>query len=63
MSNITFQTIDWDQIEKTEHAGEAGAAFWQTLQYPGLRMRIVTYTPGYLADHWCQKGHIIHYPC
>ena len=38
----------------------AGATFWQTRQYPGLRMRIITYTPGYLADHWCQKGHIIH---
>ena len=60
MSNITFQTIDWDRIEKTEHAGASGTAFWQTLQYSGLRMRIVTYTPGYLADHWCQKGHIIH---
>ena len=60
MSNINFRVIDWDQIANTEHAGESGAAFWKTLQYPGLRVRIVVYTPGYLADHWCQKGHIVH---
>jgi quercetin dioxygenase-like cupin family protein len=62
MSNliIPFQTIDWSSISKTEHAGETGMAWWQTLQFPGLRLRIVEYSPGYLADHWCQKGHIVH---
>jgi hypothetical protein len=60
MSNINFQSIDWSQIPKTEHQGESGIAFWQTLQFPSLRVRIVEYTPGYIADHWCQKGHIVH---
>jgi hypothetical protein len=60
MSNIPFQTIDWSSIEKTEHKGENGLAFWQTLQLPGLRIRLVEYSKGYLADHWCQKGHIVH---
>lgn len=60
MSNIAFQTIDWTTIEKVAHAGETGTAFWQTLQLEGLRIRIVEYTTGYLADHWCQKGHIVH---
>jgi hypothetical protein len=59
-SNIPFQTIDWTSIEKTEHKGETGFAQWQTIQFPGLRIRLVEYSPGYLADHWCQKGHIIH---
>lgn len=58
--NIPFQVIDWMTIPKTEHNGETGIAFWQTLQLPGLRIRIVEYSPGYLADHWCQKGHIVH---
>jgi len=57
---IDFQTIDWSSIEKTEHPGESGTAYWQTLQLPGLRLRIVEYSPGYMADHWCQKGHIVH---
>ena len=58
--NIPFQTIDWNEIEKTNHAGHTGTAFWQTLHWPGLRLRIVEYSAGYLADHWCSKGHIVH---
>lgn len=60
MSNIPFQTIDWSSIPKTEHKGETGTSFWQTLQWEGLRVRIVEYSSGYLADHWCHKGHIVH---
>ena len=58
--NIPFQSIDWSSIEKTEHKGEAGTAYWQTLQFDGLRVRIVEYSKDYIADHWCQKGHIVH---
>ena len=58
--NISFQTIDWTAIPKTEYKGETGTAFWQTVQFGGLRIRIVEYSKGYLADHWCQKGHIVH---
>ena len=58
--NIPFQVVDWTRIPKTEHIGEKGLAFWQTLQLPGLRIRIVEYSPGYIADHWCRKGHIVH---
>lgn len=58
--NIPFQTIDWAKIPKTEHKGETGVAYWQTLQFQGLRIRIVEYSEGYVADHWCQKGHIVH---
>jgi quercetin dioxygenase-like cupin family protein len=60
MSNIPFQTIDWTLIEKVEYKGETGVAFWQTLQFGGLRIRLVEYSSGYLADHWCMKGHIVH---
>ena len=59
-NNIPFQIIDWKAISKVECKGEIGTAFWQTVQFPGLRIRIVEYTKGYIADHWCQKGHIVH---
>ncbi|MBI5001637.1 MAG: DHCW motif cupin fold protein [Euryarchaeota archaeon] len=58
--NIPYQTIDWTSIPRREYEGENGTAYWQTLQLPGLRIRIVEYSKGYLADHWCQKGHIVH---
>jgi hypothetical protein len=59
-NNIPFQTINWSIIEKTIHPGETATAFWQTFQLSGLRLRMVEYTAGYLADHWCTKGHIVH---
>lgn len=58
--NIPFQTIDWSKIPKIEYKGETGVAYWQTLQFDGLRIRIVEYSKGYKADHWCEKGHIVH---
>ena len=60
MIPIPFQVIDWTTVEKTEHPGETGTAFWQTLHFQGLRLRIVEYSAGYIADHWCQKDHIVH---
>jgi len=39
---------------------EIGTATWQTLQFGGLRVRIVEYSAGYFANHWCQKGHIVY---
>lgn len=58
--NIPFQTVDWSTVPKTEHKGETGVAYWQTLQFDGLRVRVVEYSKGYKADHWCEKGHIVH---
>lgn len=60
MSNISFQTINWEELPKEEHPGENGTSYWQVKQYEGLRVRMVEYTPGYFANHWCQKGHIVH---
>jgi hypothetical protein len=59
-SQIPFKLIDWNPIGRTEHPGETGTALWQTAEFPGLRLRIVEYSAGYLADHWCRKGHIVH---
>ncbi len=58
--NIPFQTIDWCAITKTEHPGVHGVATWQTIQFPGLRIRLVHYSADYQADHWCEKGHVVH---
>lgn len=60
MSNIPFRHIDWSEVPTVDFPGESGMATWQTLQWEGIRVRIVVYSPNYLADHWCQKGHIVH---
>jgi len=59
MNEIPFGTTDWSGIERTEHKGETGAAFWKTQSFGDIRVRLVEYTPSYLADHWCEKGHIL----
>ena len=59
MYTIPFQTIDWSTIATTEHKGTTGIAYWQTVLLDGLRIRKVVYSDNYMADHWCQKGHIV----
>ncbi|MFZ6874146.1 DHCW motif cupin fold protein [Undibacterium sp. Di27W] len=59
ITDIPFGTTDWSALEKTEHPGITGKAFWRTCQFGDIRVRMVEYTPGYLADHWCSKGHIL----
>jgi hypothetical protein len=59
MENIPFGLTDWGAIQQTEHSGIRGSAIWRTQQFGDIRVRMVEYTPGYLADHWCEKGHIL----
>jgi quercetin dioxygenase-like cupin family protein len=59
MKDIPFGVTDWSQITPTEHKGETGTALWRTRQFGDIRVRLVEYSPGYLADHWCTKGHIL----
>ena len=59
MSDIPFGVTDWSTIDRTEHKGERGLAYWRTRHFGNIRVRLVEYTPGYLADHWCVKGHIL----
>jgi quercetin dioxygenase-like cupin family protein len=63
MSDIPFGTTDWSTIEATRHAGDVGEALWRTRVFGpeenGIRVRMVEYSPGYVSDHWCQKGHVL----
>ncbi|CAN5336744.1 DHCW motif cupin fold protein [soil metagenome] len=59
LSEISFGTTDWSAVETTEHPGEAGTAVWRTRLFGAIRVRMVEYSPGYSADHWCEKGHIL----
>lgn len=59
ISGIPFSVTDWSQIERAEHKGEGGVAYWRTRHFGDLRVRMVEYVPGYRADHWCVKGHIL----
>lgn len=59
MNEIPFGTTDWSNVESTEHSALEGKAFWRTRKFGDVRVRMVEYTPGYVSDHWCSKGHIL----
>ncbi len=59
MAGIPFGLTDWAEVQPSEHSGTSGTAYWRTRQFGDLRVRMVEYTPGYQADHWCSKGHIL----
>lgn len=60
INSIPFLTINWSDVEKIEHKGETGTSLIQTLHLNNIRIRIVEYSRSYIADRWCQKGHIVH---
>lgn len=59
LEGIPFHTTDWATVPPTHHPGETGAATWRTREIGGIRVRMVEYSPGYRADHWCRKGHVL----
>jgi quercetin dioxygenase-like cupin family protein len=59
IENIPFGTTDWSTVTPTLHSGEVGSATWRTQNFGVMRVRMVDYTPGYVSDHWCSKGHIL----
>lgn len=59
LPSLAFTVTDWASIPATEHPGETGVAHWRTLTIGDIRIRQVDYTPGYCADHWCDRGHIL----
>jgi quercetin dioxygenase-like cupin family protein len=60
LADIPFQTIDWSRVEPTRHRGEHGEATWRTREVGNVRARIVEYSAGYVADHWCERGHVVY---
>jgi hypothetical protein len=56
---VPFATVDWSGVPVSEHRGETGVALWRMIEVGNIRVRMVEYTPGYRADHWCSRGHVL----
>ncbi len=59
MRGIVFETTDWETVAPTKHIGETGVAYWRTRQFGEVRVRMIEYSAGYAANHWCEKGHVV----
>jgi len=60
IESVPFGVTDWSTVPATEHPGETGVAYWRTVEQGNIRVRLVVYSPGYLADHWCSRGHVLY---
>lgn len=59
IEGVPFMTTDWSKVQPTEHAGDSGVALWRTVERGNIRVRLVEYSPGYEANHWCRRGHVL----
>lgn len=59
IEDVPFVTTDWASVVPTEHPGETGVAYWRTFEAGNVRVRMVDYSAGYVADHWCERGHVL----
>ena len=59
IQDVPFTVTTWSEISPTEHRGETEKALWRTFEVGNLRVRLVKYEPGYAADHWCTRGHVV----
>lgn len=57
---LPFTVTDWSKIAPTVHKGITGEAVWRSFTIGDLRVRLIEYSPGYLADHWCDRGHVLY---
>lgn len=60
ITDVPFTLTDWSRVPPTQHPGEAGTATWRTFEMGNVRARIVEYSAGYVADHWCNRGHVLY---
>lgn len=60
IASAPFQAIDWSKVESLQHHGDAGVATWKTVTFGDIRVRMVEYSPGYISNHWCSKGHVVY---
>jgi quercetin dioxygenase-like cupin family protein len=60
ITEIPFGTTDWSAVKSERKSGETGWADWKVCYFGAIRVRVLEYSAGYKADHWCLKGHILY---
>lgn len=60
LPDLPFTAVDWPQVPALEVPGERGISHWRNFEVPGLRVRVVDYGAGFVADHWCDRGHVLY---
>lgn len=59
IQGVPFALVNWNEVASSEHPGKNGKATWRTFEEGNVRVRMVDYTPGFILDHWCGRGHVL----
>src|SRR5262245_51372196 len=60
LENLPIGSIDWSRVPPVIQRGETGTSTARTRDFGDITLRLVAYSPGFKADHWCAKGHIVY---
>ncbi|MBB4807730.1 quercetin dioxygenase-like cupin family protein [Chryseobacterium defluvii] len=52
--------INWEIIPEQKANGVTGSVISRTIEFQNFKIRQLYFSEDYEADHWCEKGHIIH---
>jgi len=59
IANVPFGVTDWNALPETTLPGATGTVSQRIFEQGNVRARMVRYSPGYMADHWCTRGHVL----
>ncbi len=59
IENVPFVVTTWPDVPPMEHKGETGMSYWKVFEQGNIRVRIVEFEPGFKADHYCPRGHVL----
>ena len=57
---LPFTVTTWADVKPVTLSGEQGSATIREFNMGELRVRCVEYSAGYVADHWCDRGHVLY---
>ena len=58
--SLPFTVTTWADVEPVTLPGEQGSATIREFNRGELRVRCVEYSADYVADHWCDRGHVLY---
>lgn len=59
LTDLPTGMTDWSNLDASSQPGATGAATIKSRRFGDMQLRLVSYSAGYTADHWCAKGHIV----
>jgi uncharacterized cupin superfamily protein len=60
LPKMPFTITDWSELPATRIQGQQGYTEWRAQDFGAIRVRLSEYSPGYVADGFCDTGHVLY---